>query len=66
MSEQRAARPPLGHGSHRPSRVPGSPPKAPSHRPEAERHERYMLIEFTWDVAGGVQPVILTSRRLLH
>jgi len=31
-----------------------------------ERHQRLTLIEFTWDVSGGVQPVILASRELLH
>ena len=31
-----------------------------------ERHDRFTLIEFTWHVPGGVQPVILASRELLH
>ena len=71
MSDHRAARhQPAGHGSHQPGRVPRrSPRKASSfrHRHETdERHERYTLIEFTWDVAGGVQPVILPSRRFRH
>ena len=31
-----------------------------------ERHERFTLIEFVWDIASGVQPVILAERKLLH
>jgi hypothetical protein len=31
-----------------------------------ERHERFTLIEFVWDIASGVQPVILAERTLLH
>jgi hypothetical protein len=31
-----------------------------------ERHLRFTLIEFVWDIASGVQPVILAERKLLH
>jgi len=31
-----------------------------------ERNERFTLIEFVWDIASGVQPVILAERKLLH
>jgi hypothetical protein len=31
-----------------------------------ERHERFTLIEFVWDIASGIQPVILAERKLLH
>lgn len=31
-----------------------------------ERHERFTLIEFVWDIASGIQPVILAERTLLH
>jgi hypothetical protein len=31
-----------------------------------ERCERFTLIEFVWDIASGVQPVILAERKLLH
>ena len=33
---------------------------------EPERHERVTLIQFSWDLTGGIQPVILASRELLH
>lgn len=33
---------------------------------EPERYERVTLIQFSWDLAGGIQPVILASRELLH
>jgi hypothetical protein len=67
VSESRDARAaPHGHGPAQPAHLGGVPPTAPSAPREPERHERYTLIEFTWDVAGGVQPVFLTSRSLLH
>ena len=31
-----------------------------------ERYERFTLIEFIWDIASGIQPVILAERKLLH
>jgi hypothetical protein len=31
-----------------------------------ERHERFTLIEFVWDIPSGIQPVILAERKLLH
>jgi len=31
-----------------------------------ERNERFTLIEFVWDIASGVQPVILAERKLLN
>jgi hypothetical protein len=57
---------PHGHVTIQPTPLAGVPPTPPSHRRDPERYVRYTLIEFTWDVAGRVQPVILTSRQLLH
>jgi hypothetical protein len=31
-----------------------------------ERHERFTLIEFVWEIKTGIQPVILAERKLLH
>jgi hypothetical protein len=65
VSERRAV--PTLHGDVpiRPTPLAGVQPTPPSHRRDPGSYVRYTLIEFIWDVAGGVQPVILRSRRLL-
>jgi hypothetical protein len=48
----------------------GLPSRSTRHAPfdlnRDERHERFTLIEFVWDIPSGIQPVILAERRLLH
>jgi hypothetical protein len=48
----------------------GLPSRSTRHAPfdlnRVERHERFTLIEFVWDIPSGIQPVILAERKLLH
>jgi hypothetical protein len=62
-ARRRHARRPAGPDQDRPVR----PSRRAAFDPAAdERHERFTLIEFVWEVEAGIQPVILAERKLLH
>lgn len=65
MSPRRRARPsrPRQHGQKVPNRT---SPRATFDLNADVRNERFTLIEFVWDIASGIQPVILAERKLLH